>query len=1065
MMHTRLSLRRAALLSGVIIVASSCDTRLPTQAGSTDDITRPTVKFSLSTGTSTTVQVGAPVTLTVTASDDKGVTSIMTTTRNGSAVLAVDSVTVKPSALTTTRVIPLALVGLLNGDKVTIRTTVTDVGFNTRTDSLVLTIADTSAPVALVTSSRTGRNLKGGDTIDVHVTASDSSGIRYAGYRLLRIAGIDSVVVKSDSTLAPAGTLPRVFGPLSFTYVLPDTSLAGAYALVAFARDASGLKNSAAVAAAINVIDTKKPTLTFITPAIGAKLNVGDSLLITARLQDNVGVKSVSFFGASARGNPTLGTADTVTRYAAVTAPTTTTVFRAGLRDTTVQRYIKAVTPIDTLTDSLLVIGVIADGADNRDTIRVKVKMVSGPTVTFLSPVPGDSAAPGAGLTVSLRAAHALGVSRLGFRLQGDPAWPTKLDTTIVQSYGTGLNLVTFTATITIPANATPKSIITITPISVDVNGQDGSSSPTLIAVRAGLPPGPRVTQSVATRVETIDSVLVTALGNGLTFVGFELRDASGALIRRDSVAIAGAPSTALVSLPLSLPSSAQGKKISVTSFAYDLGGRVGYSLRAGATASQPLQSAAFIDSALVVFGRTFVLPAARNGTIADLTVDRARGNIFLSNINFGRLEVWQGTSASFDANGVVVGSQPWGMTMSRTALAGDTLYVANSGGTNLSRVFVGAAAASNMREDLPKRILTRASYLFKVTEVRDASTQKIRLTASLPITFSDRPQYVQQSAGGRLYISTKPTAAAPQGTVRFMDPAAPAPDERFILDFATNGNDPNSYVLANLDAVFVTPAPATSTANDILTLCDHPSGTLLPTVCVSSDSGVAITIAQLRFTMPTTDVDTRANIDVNSLGLTDTTYAASSGDGKWISFGEGNKAPIARAFLLQDDGTVNNYYTYASPAINVLDLINNASDKVFGVALDKTGKTLGVHGAETYFASVTRPFTQRLQGKKSTFNNGSGIAFHPNADGTTTTQSDRLAFVASNNGSIEAVDIAYYDFTRASLATKFNLYGPLRSSLPFPGDNPNVIFKLFGLSSKGLVIIDVTAADILPGP
>ncbi len=1061
----RLSFRRAALLTGVVIAASSCDTRLPTQGGLIDDVTPPTVKLSLSTGPSSTIELGTPVTLTVTATDDNGVSRIMTTQRNGATVLAVDSLIVKPSALTSTRTVPLALAGLVNGDKITVRTTVTDVAFNTHTDSLVLTIADTAAPVALVSSTRGGHSVKGGDTVDVHVTASDSSGIQYAGYRLLRINLVDSTVIKSDSTLAPAGPLPRVFGPLSFTFVLPDTSLAGNYALVAFARNGSGLKSAAVIPAPITVVDNKKPLLTFLTPALNAKLNIGDSLLVTARLQDNVGIKSVSFSAGSPRGNPGLGTADTVPRFASVIAPSATTTFRAGLRDTTIQRYIHALTPLDTLTDSLIVVGVLSDNADNRDTVMVKLKMVSGPTVTFLSPIPGDSAAPGAGLTVSLRAVHALGVSVLGFRLQGDPSWPTPLDTTLKQTFGTGKNVATFAATIKIPANATPKSIITITPISTDVNGQDGSSSPFLIAVRAGLPPGPRVTQNLAPRVETNDSVLVTALGNGITFVGFELHDATGALIRRDSVAVAGAPSTALVSLPLSLPTTAQGKKISVISFAYDLAGLVGYSLRAGATASQPLQSSAAVDSALVVYGRTFVLPSNRNGTIADLTVDRTRGNVFLSNINFGRLEVWQGASASFDANGVVVGSQPWGMTMSRTALSGDTLYVANSGGTNLSRVFVGASAASNMREDLPNRILTRASYLFKVTEIRDPSTQKIRLTATLPITFSDRPQYVQQSVSGRLYVSTKPTIAAPQGTVRFMDPAAPAPDERFILDFATIGTDPNSYVIANLDAVFVTPAPATSTASDQLTLCDHPSGTTLPTICVTSDSGVAATIALLRFTVPTTDVDARANLDVNSLGLTDTTYAASSGDGKWISFGEGNKAPLARAFLLQDDGSVNNYYTYASPAINVLDLINNASDKVFGVALDKTGKTLGVHGGETYFASVTRPFTQRLQGKKTTFATGSGIAFHPNADGTTTAQSDRLAFVASNNGTIEAVDIAYYDFTRATLATKFNLYGPLRSSLPFPGDNPAVLFKLFGLSANGLVIIDVTAADILPGP
>jgi hypothetical protein len=77
----------------------------------------------------------------------------------------------------------------------------------------------------------------------------------------------------------------------------------------------------------------------------------------------------------------------------------------------------------------------------------------------------------------------------------------------------------------------------------------------------------------------------------------------------------------------------------------------------------------------------------------------------------------------------------------------------------------------------------------------------------------------------------------------------------------------------------------------------------------------------------------------------------------------------------------------------------------------------------------------------------------------------ERLAFVASDNGTIEAVDIAYYDFVRGALATKFNLYGPLRASLPFPGDAPSVVFKLFGMSSKGLVVIDVTAADLIAGP
>jgi hypothetical protein len=1065
------SLKRFVALTLSIAALVSCDSRLPTESSGggslIDDVVRPTVKFSLSAGTNNTVDVGTAVSVSVTASDDKGVSSVVTTVRNGAVVLGGDTASFKPTVLTTTRLIPLSLVGVMNGDKVTIRTAVTDVGQNVKLDSLVVTMSDTIGPVITVNSTSAGKSLKGGDSLDVRLTASDSSGLQYVGYRLLLPRATDSIVVKTDSSFVPAGTRPRVFGPVAFKLGLADTLPVASYIIQGFARDASGLKAAGASPVSFAVVDLRKPTLAFVTPTIASKVNIGDSVLVTAKLHDNIGLQSVMFTGVSARGNPTLGTADTVLRYSAIVAPGGTG-FPKGLRDTTITRYLKVATPLDTLTDSLIVVAITTDASNNADTSRIKVRLVAGPNVTFVSPVPGDSATRGAGFTVSVRATSSVGVSRLGFRVVGDPSWPTRLDTTVVNTLGTASRDVTFAATVSVPADAVPKSTITITPIAVDANGQEGSSAPVFIAVRAGLPPAPRVLQSIAARIETSDSVIVTGIGNGITFVGYELRDQAGVLIKRDSVPVPPPfPSTAVVAIPLNLPTTIQGKRVSLISFAYDLGGRIGYSVRSTATAAVSVPSAALVDTALVVYGRTFPLPADRNGTIADLQVDPTRGNVFLSNINYGRLEVFQAGAGSgtFDANGVVVGSQPWGMTMSRTAPAKDTLYVANSGGTNLSRVYIGGATASGMKEDLVNRLVTRASYLFKLTEVKDASTGKIRLSTSLPILFSDRPQYVEQSASGRLYVTTKPTTQAPQGTVRYMDPAAPAPDERFILDFAFAGSDPNSWVVANLDAVYVTPAPATSAANDDLTLCDHPSGSLAAPTCVTGSGGILATINLLKASVPTTDVEYAINIDFSSLGMTDTTFVAASGDGKWITFGEGNKAPVARNFILKDDGTVPNRFTYASGSLNVVDLMNNSSDQIFGLALDKTGQTIGVHGTETSFSAVTIPFTQRLQGKKTTFNKGTGIAFHPNADGPNTPQASRLAFVASANGTIEAVDIAYYDFTRGSLATKFNLYGPLRASLPFPGDNPAVVFKLFGLSAKGLVVVDVTAADLLAGP
>jgi hypothetical protein len=1067
--------RFAALVLAVATVAS-CDTRTITGPGETTapigggdpgDQEKPTIAFSLSHGTNNTVDVGAPLKVTITSTDNKGVQSLYTSVNNGPAVIGSDTTVLKPVLLTATRVVPVNVSGLRNGDKLVVRTTVGDASLNFISDSLIITMSDTTTPKVTLASGKAAPGLAGGDTLDVRVTASDSAGIKYVGYRIVRINATDSVQVQADSVAAPSGTNPTVFAPPTIKWVLPDELLTGNYIVMGFAIDGSGILSRPNPSKAFTVVDGKRPTLTFVAPVQGSRLNVGDSLLVTARLQDNIGISRVTFWGESKRGDPALGTERTVVRYASLTAPASG-VFRAGLRDTTISRYLKVVAPIDTTADSLYVIGILGDAATPvplADTARVSIRMATGPKVKFLAPLASDSATAAAGLTVKLQATHPIGVAKLGFRMQSAPGWITPLDTIITQSYTPSGKDVTMTATVMVPANAPSKGLITITPISVDVDGQEGSTAPLVIAVRVGAPPGPVVTQNIPARLEVIDSISVTASGNGLTYVGFEMRDQTGAVVKRDSVAQGTPyPSAVVNNLGVSLGASIQGKKLAVVSFAYDMGGRIGYSVPAGITASQPNPAAAYVDSTLIVFGRTYSVPATRTGTIADVVVDRNRGNVFLSNLSAGRLEVWQQATKAFDPTGVFVGSEPWGMTLSRTAPSGDTLYVANSGGTNLSRVYIGAATPSGMKEDLANRIVTRISLLYKVTESRDAATGKIRLSIIGPKLFSDRPQYVQQSVAGRIYLSTRPTSAASAGTIRYLEPSAPAPDQRFILAFASPGGDANSYLIANIDGASITPAPANSTANDALTLCDHASGSTLDPVCFTSDQGILATVNGLRTLQPLTDMDAQANLDENSIGLTDTTYAAASTNGEWIAFGEGHKAPFARVFLLRDNGSVPNRYTYASPSLNVADLVNNASDQLFGVALDKNGNMLGVHGIDSYFATVAQPFTQRLQGTSSTFDVGAGIAFHPDADGTNTPMASRLAFVASNNGQVDMVDVAYFT-SRGNLTTKLNLTGPLRASLPFPGDDPAIVLKLFGVSSKGLVVIDVTAADIKAGP
>ena len=107
-------------------------------------------------------------------------------------------------------------------------------------------------------------------------------------------------------------------------------------------------------------------------------------------------------------------------------------------------------------------------------------------------------------------------------------------------------------------------------------------------------------------------------------------------------------------------------------------------------------------------------------------------------------------------------------------------------------------------------------------------------------------------------------------------------------------------------------------------------------------------------------------------------------------------------------------------------------------------------------------PFHLRLQGKYNTFDTGAGIAYHPNNIGDGSAPDARVAFVASADGTIDIVDSFHYT-GRGKLPVRANLYGPIRVTNRFPGDDPAVILKLFGMTTEGLIVIDIRAADIKP--
>ena len=112
-------------------------------------------------------------------------------------------------------------------------------------------------------------------------------------------------------------------------------------------------------------------------------------------------------------------------------------------------------------------------------------------------------------------------------------------------------------------------------------------------------------------------------------------------------------------------------------------------------------------------------------------------------------------------------------------------------------------------------------------------------------------------------------------------------------------------------------------------------------------------------------------------------------------------------------------------------------------------------------------PNVLRLLGVNSNINTtGTGAALHPDQDQFSVTNDDeRLAFLGSGNASVEMVDTHYFSFSRGTLLIRDPIIGPLRITLPLPGDPGNVVVRLYGVTANGVVVIPVKSTDVVPLP
>lgn len=1075
------SFLRLAPFALMAVALASCDARRLT-SNDTGDTSPPFIDVGIPGDTTQPVDIGLPLAVGVTAADNLSLLRIEVTVTAGGSLIARDTVRFNTQTPTYSNTFPVSLIGVGAGTVVVIRGVALDGAGNIGFDSMVVAVADTSAPRVQITSPATDQEFKAGNQIRITLKANDNAGIDRLGYEIQQFgpAG-DTTMFFRDSVIYPVGNKP-IAKDTTFLFTVPGGMPAAAFGVRGFAHDVSGNRGFSNYVPFL-VRDTVPPTITFLAPPESARFSPADSFVVTVRLQDSVGLQRLSLVGIATRGDPAFGIVDTVIRYDSTFAPINVSgeprSFPPGTTDVTVSRYMKPVDRNDTITEPIKIVARVTDVSNNVTTAIRTVILVSGPRIFINRPGAGSQTSAGKSIIVELRATDRDGVTQIGYTIN-------EIGVNRFRNISNNPTDTTWIDTVTVPATTPAGTRLTIQPYAFDRGGQPGSSGSIQVVVLAPAldVTGPLVYQTIQDRLEIDDTVTVRAIdASGVLSVGYRVQDSLNVTVDSQLVTVSGNASDEVIDFQLRVPPSYQGSRLKVTSFAFDTRGNVGYSVPAGDTVPRTSMAASAVDTLDVVYGRTYPLPSG--GFAADIAVDTVTGRqrAYVSNITNDRLEVWESTTNAFNSRFVAVGADPWGMFVDA-----DTLLVANSAGTNISRVYIGSPTVTGVNEILGRRIKTPLSIAFDINIFFDEAGRHFAIVA---YQFSDRPQYVAQmrrsGPKGDIFYSTKPTISAPEGTIRRYDPEFN--ESQQVWQYGRKRNAPTgSVAVFNVDSAFA--IVGGDSLGDLLVLCDHPYGDQNPAsaYCVSGSNVLDIIYGDtlgnpyLRDAVHRSDAVGISELIIPTLALTDTTFVATGGDRRWVAFGEADteEGTPGRVMMAKDtlvyDTLTSSFINFFSHSLFVSDLTNNAAERVTGLAINKNSSIIGVHGTDSFFSEVNHPFLLRLQGKVSTFSDGAGIAFHPQNTGNPATdgQPENTAFVASSNGTIEIMDTHHY-LKRGELPVRSNLYGPIRVTERFANDDPNgdcaaarptcVILKLFGLTVDGFIVIDIRAQDIKPLP
>ncbi len=801
--------------------------------------------------------------------------------------------------------------------------------------------------------------------------------------------------------------------------------------------------------------DTGAPTVTIQSPrgdSLSA-LPVGDSLLVEAHVADDIGVTSVSFYGIAERGDKNLGTDEVVQRFRQKTI-----LLPAGVTDTTLTRYLEPTADTTRETVEIVVEATDSTGNMTADTVSM---IVGGPSVQLVNLPDPLEVTPGKPWNVYVLAKDPLGIKEIGVSISG----PAGLDTVLVRTLPVAQDSVLFDTTMVIPASDTGTiSLLASATNALRVTAHDGPITLQLRAAAAGDTIPPRLMQSLSApdRMELQDSITVKVTGqdntggDGVKRIGFTVLAISptrGDTAYMDSSVVLDSAVTGTISrtfrfAPFNVDSLALPDTLvfEISSWMMDAstGGNCGVTvgdtltaLPCGTLNGMTVASGRSGERLQrpIVAGRTVALPGG--GRIMDAAVDTTPGRrkLYLSNISRNRLEVFDMDSDQFET-AIGVGSEPWGLAFSRS---GDSLWVANSGGTNLDVVRVSTG------EDVG-RFYTPDVHLFDVERKQGQSGAIQYLVTTYPqdvgASFSDRPQYVAVDYYGNLIYSTKTTDIGDLGTARkaYYQAGWDAPEAKMFVEHADNNESEDHWALAHIDSL-MNISIGDSIGGGFF---DHKPGfpnDVITTTLSSADADPVCGAAE-RLRADGSDVycQSASTWNIGSVTFRDTTYVAASGDGRWVSIGEGGTEPVGRVLTYQarlaDTTSLTRYG-------QVSNLLQNSAEEVRGLGLNYDG-TLGVVRGRlaAYFIS---PRDLLLQGSTEIPNasKGHGAVLHPlhadapNLDnlGGAYHPDTQLAFVATGDYTIDVIDTQR--FTRIGrIYTRDLVSGPLRAVLPFPQDN-----------------------------